>query len=381
MKSLEEFRKIATNVNHDYVQAFKAKGGKIIGYHCNLLPVGEIYRSLDMMAYRLRGNEATATDIGETYYGPVICTFPKCMLQMAGEGKYTFMDGLITSTGCDAMRRIYDNWETASEDYEGILPDFFYFFGVPHKSLAFSQDYFAEEIELHIKALEDHFGVKVTDDNLRKSIKLYNSARKRLHELDALRRGESVPIAGADALSVLLSACSMPVDDFIPLVEDLIGELKKSSESIPGKRLMLVGSATDDIEFVKVIEECGSVVVADSLCYGSRFFERDVSEEGDPVAALAKGYLDDIKCPRMAGKYKERREYILEKIEKAGVQGVVLQNLRFCDLHGSENGVLERDLEKMGIPCLVLERGYGHFLDKARIKMRMDAFLVRTEKN
>ena len=59
------------------------------------------------------------------------------------------------------------------------------------------------------------------------------------------------------------------------------------------------------------------------------------------------------------------------------MDGVILQNIRFCDLHGSENGLFERDLEASGTPCLRLEREYGPLIETGRIKMRIDAFLER----
>ncbi len=59
------------------------------------------------------------------------------------------------------------------------------------------------------------------------------------------------------------------------------------------------------------------------------------------------------------------------------MQGVVLQNIRFCDLHGAENGLFERDLEAMGIPCMRIEREYGPLVETGRLKMRVDAFLER----
>ena len=57
--------------------------------------------------------------------------------------------------------------------------------------------------------------------------------------------------------------------------------------------------------------------------------------------------------------------------------GIILQNIRFCDLHGSENGLFEKDFEKMGIPCLRLEREYGPLTETGRMKMRIEAFFER----
>jgi benzoyl-CoA reductase subunit C len=79
----------------------------------------------------------------------------------------------------------------------------------------------------------------------------------------------------------------------------------------------------------------------------------------------------------MYGDYKNRLLSLKEKIESANIDGVILQNIRFCDLHGSENGLFERDLEKEGIPCMRLEREYGPLVETGRMKMRIDAFLER----
>ncbi len=377
MNPLEIFREVATNVNNSYIRNFKAQKGKVIGYNCSFLPVGEIYHAAGMLGLRLRANEAKTTTIGDTYYGAVICSFPKYMLQMAGEGKYNFLDGLVTSTGCDAMRRMYDCWRKASEEYEGILPEFFQLLGIPHKTLDFNLEWFEEEIKIHIEKLEAHFNIKIIDKHLKKSIITFNKARNLLQEFDALRHSDSVPISGADAMAVLISSSGMPMDEYITVLKELIHSLKKTKTELPGKRLMLVGSVNDDINFINTIEEEGCVVVADTLCFGSRFFENKINENDEPISALAKGYLDDVKCPRMVGQYKARKAYMIQKAEDAAVDGVVLQNIRFCDLHGSENGVLQRDFEKLGLPCLVIEREYGSQLETGRIKMRIDAFLRR----
>ena len=138
-----------------------------------------------------------------------------------------------------------------------------------------------------------------------------------------------------------------------------------------------MGSVSDDISLIQLIEDCEAMVVAENLCFGVRHETDEVSETGDPIKALAERYLTDSVCPRMFGKYKQRLSILKEKIETAGVDGVILQNIRFCDLHGSENGLFERDLEASGTPCLRLEREYGPLIETGRIKMRIDAFLER----
>lgn len=375
---LDKFKEIAATVNNPYVKKFKEKGGKVIGYCVSSIPVAEVYHSVGMCAVRTRANEVNTTTIGDTYYGPVICGFPKSLIQMAGEGRYKFLDGLLTSTICDALRRLDDCWRKAATDYEGIMPGFYYFFGVPHKALDFSVKWFTDELNKHNQEMEKHFGVKINKDDLWKSIKLYNEGRRLLRKFDELRWRDNVPVSGADALSVFIAASSIPMDDFVDLMKKLIPELEKSTEKKKGKRLLVAGSVNDDPSFIQSIEEVGAVVVADIMSFGSRYYENMIEETGkDPIAAIAKAYLVNLKHPRMFGEYQPRLAHMKKRIAEAKVQGVILQNIRFCDLHGCENGVYEKDLEEAGIPCLKMEREYGTLVESGRVKMRVQAFLER----
>jgi benzoyl-CoA reductase/2-hydroxyglutaryl-CoA dehydratase subunit BcrC/BadD/HgdB len=79
----------------------------------------------------------------------------------------------------------------------------------------------------------------------------------------------------------------------------------------------------------------------------------------------------------MTGAYPQRLAFLREQIERAGVKGVILQHIKFCDLHGTDNALLKRDLEKDGVPVMELERQYGPLADAGRIRTRVQAFLER----
>jgi benzoyl-CoA reductase/2-hydroxyglutaryl-CoA dehydratase subunit BcrC/BadD/HgdB len=131
----------------------------------------------------------------------------------------------------------------------------------------------------------------------------------------------------------------------------------------------------DDFDLISLIEESDAVVAGENVCFGVRTAEDYVEETGDPVAALAARYLSGSVCPRMLGWYRERASMHMQRIKHLKADGVILQNIRFCDLHGSENGLFERDLEKNGLPALRIEREYGPLVDRGRLKMRVDAFI------
>ncbi len=375
---INKARDIARSIYNPYVEDWKNQGKKVIGYPCTYVPE-EIIHASSMLPFRLRGIGTTSLSIGDTYFGPVICSFPKAILQLAGEGKYNFLDGVIITPGCDSMRRIHECWRKAGQDFEGILPGYFYYYGVPHKVSDYSIRWFVEETFLLIKSLEDHFGVKIRDGDLENSISVYNRGRELLKKLDQMRMSDDPPVTGEEALAIIIAGFGMPREDYNDLLQGVLYELEHRKVDTGGskKRLMLVGSANDDLDFVNLIESCGAVIVADTMCFGSRSYNDMVEENDSPVVALAKRYLNHSYCPRMFGYYRDRFNYLLKRVKQARVDGVILQNIRFCDLHGSENSIFERDLEKMGIPCLKIEREYGPLVETGRIKMRVDAFIER----
>ncbi|MBN2158340.1 MAG: 2-hydroxyacyl-CoA dehydratase [Spirochaetes bacterium] len=374
---MEDFREVARVLNNRFVQKWKDEGKKVVGYTCSYVP-DEIFYAAGILPYRVRGFGAGAMTIGDTYFGPFICSLPKCMLQLAGQGDFDFLDGAIITPGCDSMRRLDECWRKMHDDTKEHMPGFFFHFGVPHKYTEYSVKWFVDETRRLIRAAESHFNVAIKNEKLLEAIKVHNVTRELMNRFDEIRTRKDPPVAGADSLAIVLAGTAMPRDDYNRLLGDLVEEIGKSAKKLNGrKRLMLLGSANDDVDLVKIIEGERALVVADNLCFGSRFYSDLVSEEGDPVEELAKRSLAHNDCPRMYGEYRERLKKIKEKVATAGVDGVILQNIRFCDLHGSENGLFERDLEKEGIPCMRLEREYGPIVESGRMRMRIDAFLER----
>ncbi len=375
----ELFLQAATQFNHPGIKSWKENGGAVIGYSCSYVPA-ELLHAAGILPVRLRGIETSGMDIGDAYFGPYICSFPKCILQQAGRGQFKSLDGVIITPGCDSMRRLYECWRKAGEDHQGIVPSFFYYFDVPHKTVDHRMKWFVDEISSLKDEIENHYDARISDEALYSSIKVYNEGRSLMSELEALRTQETVPVSGTDAFTVAIAGTTLPREIFNSELRAYLEVLKKIKDKPfeDKKRLLVIGSISDDIDLVKLIENNrNAVVVADNLCFGVRNDASEIPLNDNPMQELAISYLGESTCPRMFGKYKERLALLKEKVESYAVDGVILQNIRFCDLHGSENGLFERDLEKEGIPCLKLEREYGPLGDTGRLKMRVDAFMER----
>ena len=67
-------------------------------------------------------------------------------------------------------------------------------------------------------------------------------------------------------------------------------------------------------------------------------------------------------------------------MKKHKINGVVLQRIEFCDLHGVANAMLKNMLEKEHhIPVLNIDKEYLPG-DVARLKTRVEAFIERIER-
>ncbi len=374
------FVEAATNVRLESVLNWKKNGGKVVGYTCSFMPV-EILHAAGILPVRLRGLNAGSMELADAYYGPFVCSFPKALLQLAGKGVYDFLDGAIISNGCDTLRRLEDCWRHLGNDVEKSLPDWFYYFDVPHKPDDHAVEWYMNQVTKLIRALEDTFDVTITDEKLSAAIQKQNRIRKRLWELETLRREDSVKVSGKEAYAAIIAGTVLPQDLYEEHLTALITDIRKRTTTVSDgkKKLFLGGSICDDFQLVSLIEESDALVVGENVCFGVRHDNDLVDESLPPAEALTQKYLSASVCPRMMGWYKERAGMIIEKIENTHAQGVIMQNIRFCDLHGSENGLLERDLDNANVPALRIEREHGPLTESGRLKMRVDAFIEQLE--
>lgn len=375
---IEFFNEVEKHIENKPLQEWLESGKQVVGYTCSFVPP-EIFYAADILPYRLRAIETESMEIADSFYGPFVCSFPKCLLQLIGQGKYNFLSGAIVTSGCDSMRRLDENWRLAGKDYKGVVPPFFQYFDLPYKTVSHSMEWYIQEIRKLIKATEDHFHVSITGDKLKKAIEAYNQGRELLAELERFRNSEKIMVTGADVYSVFVAGTVMPRDLFNQQLKKLVAELQKKKKPLSngGKRIMVSGSICDDKELIVLVEENGSTVVAENICFGIRGAGDRVSLDGDPVEALAQRYMADSVCPRFLMSYQSRFEYLKEKAINARVEGIIFENIRFCDLHGSENGLLESDFEKIGIPAMRLEREHGPMNETGRMRMRIEAFLEK----
>jgi benzoyl-CoA reductase subunit C len=367
---METMQYQSTDIHTEYVRDWKEKGGKVLGYACVATPV-ELIEAAGILPYRIKAFGHPDTELGDAYLARFNCRFCRSCLQLGLDGTYDFLDGLIETNGCDHLRGMFENWQHV----KGF--DFFHYLKVPHFLRDDSLEYFVEELALMRTAISEFFGADITDDKLRKAIEVEDEIQAKLKKLYALREKVPPAVTGAEVMQVICTGSSLRGEDFSKMLDEVLAEKRNATVPPYKARIIIMGSATDEVDLIEDIEATGALIAADALCFGSRSFWSLQGESGDPLQLLAEKYLGHLFCPRMFTDYERRRDYILDTAKRANVDGAIITYNKFCDLHGVEAVSQRSDLEAAGIPVLVLEKDYGSKADTGRIKTRVQAFLER----
>lgn len=365
---LAELYKQSSTIPHETITHWKEQGKKVIGFMCSYVPEEVIYAA-GMLPFRIRGTGCTRTNNSDVVMSNYSCSFARSCLEFALDGTFDFLDGLVAVDSCSQMHRLFDNWR-----YQAKLP-FMHLLRLPYKNSPAAVEWYRGEIATLIQGMEKVFQVEVTDANLVKAIEVYNETRALLQSLYELRKSEHPSLTGSQNLSILLAATSTPKDRYNELLQTSLKEIRSAPPVKDFRaRLMLVGSSLDDPAVVKIIEDQGGLVVADALCFGSRYFLEPVDGKDAPVPALARSYLSRPKCPRMMTEHAALFAFIEDMARKFKVDGIIFEKMQYCDLWGGESLFLDRKFKEAGIPFLSIQREQV-LTNAAQIATRVEAFI------
>lgn len=365
---LAEFRQIFEN-RHQRCQELKNQGKRFIGWVCTYVPE-EIIHAAGFVPVRVLGGTGD-TPIADAHLYSNLCSFVRNAVEEVFRNNYDYLEGMVAMNACDHIRRLYDVWSIYLKD----KTPFTTVLSVPGKMSENAVAVYTEELGVFKEKLEDHFGVKITEEALRRSINLFNTTRSLLQEIYILRKAEAPPLTGTEAMEIFLAGMVMPKEEYNEKLRQLLKALK-NRPPVPNVqdriRLMIMGSELQDPNYIKVIEDQGGLMVTDDLCNGTRHFWHLVREGGDPLEALARRYVHKNPCPRNRPQ-DERVRRIKEVIKEYNVQGVIYEVMKFCDMHGAAYPIIKRAMAEIDIPILKLEREH-QLAGLGQVKTRTQAF-------
>ena len=374
--AFQTFYEVTETIANPEVKNWKDQGGRVMGYFCSAMPV-EMITAAGFLPFRVRATGSTGTELSDSCFSSINCSFPRHALNAALKGEYDFLDGLVVFNSCDHIRRLYDHW------IRQIKTPFVKILSLPKKDEPAQVEWFRNELSLLRNSMQEHFRVAITDDKLREAIELHNKSRRIQRDLYDLRKKDKPPITGTEMLTVTIAGTALPQKLFNRLLVQLLDEIRLTNgHSDYRARLMLTGGELDNPEYIKIIEGLGGLVVTDTLCFGSRTIWKDVDQNiNDPLMALAQYYIvDRPSCARMYTKYDERISHIKNMLNAFNVNGVIFQRLNFCETWGFEQYSVTNDFKKWNIPLLCVDREYT-LSGVGQLRTRVQAFLETLEGN
>ncbi len=308
------------------------------------------------------------------------CSFVRATLDMALRGIYDFLDGFAVCNSCDHSRRMFELFNMKVFNRDNFKKDVKSFYiAIPHIITDEGFDWFKKEIEELKEELEQAFKIpEITPAKLNNSIKIHNENRRLLREIHKLRIQSNPKLTGTEALQINMSNSSVPKEIANENLERLIKFLneREAIDVSNKKRIILVGSVVDNIDFTNLIENSGAIIASDVLCFGTRNFTDDVDLRAneDPLDSISRRLYYRLSCPRMMDDHERRLEFLKDEIKRASIEGVLLQRINNCDLHGCDNMLFTHELKDLDIPILNIDREF-YQADTSRLQTRIEAFL------
>jgi benzoyl-CoA reductase/2-hydroxyglutaryl-CoA dehydratase subunit BcrC/BadD/HgdB len=365
------------------VKQLKAEGKKIIGY-LDIYPVLEMLTTLDLVPYRMLGDMGEPITKADTCLPTVVCPFVRSVIDLGLKGKYDFLDGVVMAHGCEVGEKLAHIWRIY------LNPSYAHFIDTPHTTHAAAQKQHKELLRDFKQSLEAFTGEELSAERLREAIEIHNEQRALVRELYDLRKPDPPLVSGAETLQVMVALASLPVAEGSELLRQVIAEVKQRQDGPVKKpaRLLIWGSILDNIAWFDMIESLGANVVMDDNVLGSRAYFAPVELTEDPLDGLAYRYLVELRSPRT---FREtilnkdnRKDYMIDLENRFGylkdyaeewkVTGVILQALRYCDIHGYEVPGFKDYLDSIGLPSIYLEHDYSQAA-LAQLRTRVQAFL------
>lgn len=356
------------------VKELKDKGVPVIGSYCTYFPQ-EIAMAMGAASVSLCSTSDETIADAEKELPKNLCPLIKSSYGFAKTDKcpfFYFSDVVVGETTCDGKKKMYE--------YMAEFKDIF-IMELPNTQREEALALWKNEIIRFKEYLEKKFDVTITEDDIRRAIKINNEGRRALKRLYEVMKNEPTPITGYDLFKVLYGSTFKFDRSQIPgEVNALVDKIEKEyaeGKMQPKKPRILItgcplGGATEKV--IKAVEENGGIVVTYENCSGAKAIDKEVDETNpDVYDALARRYLN-IGCSVMTPN-PNRLELLGRLIDEYKVDGVVEMTLQACHTYNVEAfGIRKFVNEQKKIPYINVETDYSQ-ADIGQLGTRIAAFI------
>ena len=261
----------------------------MLGYICKYAPI-EVFASMGVEMKRIEP-DVTNFNQADTRMHPNICSFAKGVLEEMMETDY---EGVILTTCCDSIRRLYDVLK------EEFPEKFIYILDTPRIAKEAGTRLYEQRIRQMITAFEEWSGKSFHEE----AFAGYLKSRQEEQQMNFRKEGPNIGILGA-----------------------------RANERIK-----------------EILEKEKANVAFDLNCTG--LGRKLLVDEEEPLAGYTRGLLGQFPCMRM--EQAANRDELIRRYADS-VDGIIYHTVQFCDNYSYEYAWLKGWLKR---PLLLLETDY-----------------------
>ena len=343
-------REIVEDPDFPTVARWREQGGKVLGHFQVYFPE-ELADAAGWLPVKLRGAQVERRE-ADSRFGSYLCSILRTSLELAMTGALE-VDLFYTHPICDAARNLAGIWaRNVPQSPARIL----YLPQNPNSSGAI--DWLRGEYQTVLEAIAEIGGSKPTDEDLRRSITVYNRNRALLRELYAIKR-ETPWLLSVDEAYVLVAMGGLiRREEHNRLLSSLVPRIRAREARRQDKmRVVFEGGFCEQppLDLLRAIGQF-CYVVDDDLLIGLRWILEDVPSEGDPLWNLAEAYSERSSySPVQHDLRKPKEKMLLERIREARAEAAIIAAAKMCEPGLDEQVAYSKALDAAGIPYFVTE--------------------------
>lgn len=385
LKHLLYFENLLQEAQNELILQAQGEGKVCVAYTCENVPE-PLLNLPGAFSVRLRAPRTGSMEMGTYYLTSFLCEYSRALLERAIEGGLNFADCIITPDGCTMMNRCVENMELLKTmDKEKF---FYEYMEIPMKADDNGLNLYTLQCKNHIlKPLGETFGIDTSDAAIRKSVAEHNRVCELIRAIGDFRKEENPRITGYEYHIITLATYAAPKHLIIDKLEETLEELKsREPDENNGfrARVAIVGSEIDDVDFIRLVEECGAYVCIDRFCYGSLPGRNPIvlNDEEDALTQVCRHYMNSIQCPRYmdTAKMNARRAYVNDLAKEYNAEGIIYEQIKFCDPWAYERMMGSHILhDEYHYPVLSIDRPYNVGASIGQLRTRVQAFVESLE--
>ncbi|MCP3902264.1 MAG: hypothetical protein GY715_01400 [Planctomycetes bacterium] len=348
-EALYHCRELVEDPGYPTVKRWREAGGKVVGHFQVYFPE-EIAHAAGLLPVKIRGTPVEPTR-ADSHFGSYLCSIMKTSLEVVLQGELE-LDLFVSHPICDAARNLAAIWGR-NFDYPCqilYLPQ--------NPNSAHSVTYLTDEYRRLARLVEEVAGRAITDDDLRRSIAVFNENRALLRELYDIKRETPWLVTAEDAYALVAVGGMVPREEHNELLRTVLPAIRAGRAKEQDRIRVVFEGAFCEQPPLDLIRMLGRTcyVVDDDFLIGLRYLLEDVPTDGDPWHGLAESYIERSSySPVQHDLNKPKEEMLARRIETARADAVIVAAAKMCEPGLEEQVAYTHMLDEKGIPYFVSE--------------------------